>query len=298
MFKRKIAFIISFILLFSIALSQELSEEQILKNSPSYTKILTVNGREGLLYFAQNSPEWDNLKYSEAKYHRDKIFGQSSCIATSLSMALANIVPYTDLKLINSIVKEPIMVDSISTTRDRGRVKEFRFEITEDVDFLRFFPLVIGNWASGNNTKRIVENQSTYFYKILFELYGIDYIQTKDIKESFKVLDRGGIVIVSSGGVASPISKKGHYFLMVSYDKDYVYFLDPLVRSKPYPDVKKIIEQLDAGVIRVKQSDIKDICLNLQYGLYPLKNTPKYTQHQLDSIFKQSNNLAKPIAQN
>lgn len=287
-------------LLFSTALANELSEEQKLKQSKSYTKVLNVQGREGILYFAQNSPEWQYLQFSEVDNNKDKFFGQTSCIVTTLSIALANLVPQEELSKIEKISKGPFRVDTISTTKVKGLKPQYRFTIERDEDYLRFFPLVLANWASGNNTKSINENQSTFFYKILFDFYGINHVQTKDINESFKAIDEGGIVITSSGGVASPISKRGHYFLMVNYDDEYVYFVDPYVRSKPYPDTKRIVEKVSDGIIKVKHGNIKHMCLNLQYALYPREDSPNYTQAILNKIFEKSNNNinAIKIAQN
>ena len=291
---RRTALIISLLLLLNFAYAEEITQEALLKSRDSYTSIVNVNGRN-FVYMAQNSPEWDKLICSEKVEGKCKYFGDSGCVITAAALAIINSVPLERLSDISTLHKRPLLIDTRSITRDFGLKDDERFLIEKDEDYFRYFPLVVGNWSTGNNEYGFKGRRSHGFYRILLDFYGLEYFTTYKIAECVAALKEGAIIITSSGGKYSPIAPKfGHYFLLVSADEEYIYIMDPYYRDvvvgSPYPtDKRKLIEHVDKGIARFKIKDAAKLCLNLKFVIFPSDDTPKYTATELNSIIAKSN---------
>ncbi|HHU02025.1 MAG TPA: hypothetical protein GXZ91_02690 [Christensenellaceae bacterium] len=286
--------VISLLLLLNFVYAEEITQEELLKSRDSYTDIVHLNGRN-FVYMAQNSPEWDKLICSEKEEDKCRYFGDSGCVITAASLAIINTVPIERLSDISSLHKRPLLIDTRSITNDFGHKNDVRFLVEKDEDYFRYFPLVIGNWCTGNNNNGMKGRRSHGFLRTLLNLYQLEYFTTYDIGECVAALNDGAIIFTSSGGERSPIAPKfGHYFLLISADDKYIYIMDPYYRDveagSPYPaDKKNLIEHVSGGIARFKIKDVDYLRLNLKFVILPNENTPAYTAEGLKKIIEKSN---------
>lgn len=288
--KSKLLFAVLFVLLFSsfnTAFAKDnRTEEEIIKSRESYTKVVTVLGKQYLL-FAQNSPEWDELIADESKQSYRQ-FGDSGCIVCAFANATVNALNYNDLSKIRDISRSDFYIDTIALTRNRGKYRG-RFLIESDADYLRYWPLVCGNYAAGNNLVNEKKPMSPAWYHQILRHYGIEYKVTRDYMEGINALNNGAMVITCSSGSGSPFSRVGHFITIVGRDENYLYILDSYVRDSFPRDKNHIIEVLEPGVLRIKTSNWLNLMQETQYIIYPKDNATVYDAERLDNIVNESN---------
>ena len=264
------------------------TQEWQLKSMESWTRSVTVLDRDYLLY-AQNSPEWARM---QTMVDEDLYFGDAACMVTSLANVLVNTVPYYNLSRILEVTKGPIRVDTRSCVAARPGVRqEDRFTITEDVDFIRYLPLVINNYASGNNIHHVSNPHLMGFFPKLLEHYETAWQGKITMEDAITALeaDIGAMVIVSSGGQNSVMTANGHFFVAVGARDKYMYFLDSYEREKYPLDQRHIIEVLEPGVIRVKYENLHRLPIMYKYLIYKDEYAYPFPQDRLDEIIWASN---------
>ena len=262
---------------------EPLTQEKKLKSLESWTHSVNVLGRD-YLFFAQNSPEWARM-YTMTD--EDLLFGDAACMVTSLANALVNTVPFPMLPDILNVTKSPIRVDTRSCVAARPGVRqEERFTITTEVDFLRYFPLVINNYASGNNIHHVSNPHLMGFFPKLLDTYQTVWEGKITLGDAVTALeaDMGAVVIVSSGGQGSVMTENGHFFVAVGCRDRYMYFLDSYVRDRYPRDTGHIIEILEPGVIRVKYEDLHRMPIMFKYIIYKDEFAYPYTQDRWEEI--------------
>lgn len=268
------------------AKKQKKSEEEILKERESYTHVVNILGKNYLV-FAQNSPEWYEL-YADDKKDSTRMFGPSGCVVGSFANVVVNSLPYSRLSEITSIMRTSPKIDTRGLTRNNGK-SSGRFEIKNDSDFLRYWPLVVGNYAAGNNQHYSYVPMQTGFYHYLTDFYGIRMEVKKNWRESLNYLNEGAMVITCSSGSSSPFSKIGHYFVFVAMDDEYVYIIDSYFRDSFPLDKKHIVEYVEPGVERIKISNLHKMQIETQYVIWPDENATVYDAEMLKEIIDASN---------
>lgn len=246
-----------------------LHEEATLKARDSYTCLMDVPGRGASIYYAQNSPEWADLAFGSKDYGQIRPFGGAGCVCTSLAIAVANLVPSNALPRMQELMRKQFQIDTRSMSVDAGLGYPRRFCVRTPDDFLRFFPLSIGQYAVSNNRNGVKNPNSHSFYKFILNHFKLPYVHTKDRSIALRALDMGGIVVTSSGGQSSPFSVGGHYFTLMSHKDGYVYFFDPF-RDFDYPnDSKNVIEVVRPGLCRFSADRWEDVKLNSMFVILP-----------------------------
>ena len=276
--------------LFSIGIARAETQEEILKSRESWTKSVTVEGRTFLL-FAQNSPDWAKL-YMVENRKTNRRFGEAGCAVTALANATVNSIPTHRLREIVEIMKSPLAFDSVVLARYFGRT-EGRFQPEEDCDFVRYWPVILANYAEGNNLKHHHEAQGPSFYPWIFEHFGLRFKATADVRETIGALREGALAVSCSSGQKSPFSTIGHFFTLCAADDEAVYILDSYFRDVYPKDKRHILEILEPGVLRVTMNNLPHIGLQTQYIVWPDEKAAVYTPEQWREILAESNALVK-----
>ena len=266
------------------------THEEILKSRESWTTAVTLGGRQFLLY-AQNSPEWKKLYMLEnAKGNRR--FGEAGCAVTALANATVNAIPMHRLREITGIMPSPLVFDSVVLARYFGRT-EGRFYPAEDCDFVRYWPLILANYAEGNNVRHSHEAQGPSFYAGIFEHFGLTYTITADLQETIDAVRNGALAVSCSSGKTSPFSRIGHFFTICAVDDEAVYILDSYFREAYPKDTRRVLQILAPGVLRVSLRDLNRLGIQSQYVIWPAEDATVYTPETWLAIVDESNALIR-----
>ncbi len=266
-------------------------QERLIKSKESATKVVILAGRN-FLYFAQNSPEWTQM-FSQERRRNNLRFGDSGCTATAFANATVNCLPYERLRDVARVMKSPVFVDESSLARFYGH-DENRFRIESGADTLRFWPLVIGNLAAGNNTFRFRSDRSAGFYTDALAGLGLRSEKTTDVKRTIEALRRGAVAITCSSGSLSPFSVVGHYFVLAAADDEYVYILDSFQRDEYKKNFRGAVEPIEPGVLRAPIGRLSAVGLQTQRIIWPEEDFVPYTAERLKEILAESDAQIPP----
>lgn len=225
----------------------------------------TVENVGSWMLYAQNDPLWENLNFETEASSRKRKFGDGGCGPTAVAMAIANIVDKEELIKISAYASAPLgyRFCSCSVNDYWCSGKHLPYELTTPDEYLRYFPLVVANFATGNNiwdvrgrTVRYGTNMS-YLNK-LCGIYGLSVTQTYQISEAVTALQREGTIAVAcTGGYGSPFTNTSHFLVLARVKDGYLYALDPLRRAsyKAF-DRKEYLEVIVPGLVRVKLENV------------------------------------------
>lgn len=229
--------------------------------APAYydTEITVPSGRT-YAYYAQNDTLWGGMIYESKSSTKNRPFRDGGCAPSSVAMALRCVVPEEQLLRFNSCAKYPYSVCSCSINKWHCGKGHARYYITSVKDYVKYLPLVLGDFAAGNNiyglsSRAMNTGTGLTFLNGLAELFDIKISRTESLEEALTHVDLGcGVVAFAGSGGA--FTSTGHYLLLVGADESHVYFLDPLCRdsyraSDPEHAVKPVYQGL-VGVERQK----------------------------------------------
>lgn len=248
----------------------------------SYTKTVNIPGRGEQQYYAQNDPTWADLRYERRASTQRRTFGQAGCGPTALAMALASVT--TDEQLSRLLVCPSsekgfsFCTCSVNQYFCNKRHVQFRVRMVEDLR--QYLPIVLANFATGNNLWGIQsrsENAGTgiKFYRKAVEACDLDYRETKDAEEAIAAVQAGAAAVVISGGKSSPFTGAGHYLTLVHADDQYLYFLDPYNKEDyAATDKRHVLEVLERGVVRVRREDLPELQIVSYYLAVPRAPAP------------------------
>ena len=285
MHRQFILFLMCFLFLGTATILAE-TEEEILKSRESWVKIVDVEGRS-LLVYAQNSPEWADL-YMTENIKTNRRFGEAGCAVTALANATVNLIPMERLKAITEIMQSPVAFDSVKLARYFGRI-DGRFIPKEDCDFVRYWPIILANFAEGNNRMHSHEAQGPAFYSLVFNHFGLSFKATGNIEETIEALKTGAMAITCSSGSNSPFSRIGHFFVLCAADEESVYILDSFFRDEYPKDQRKILQILSPGLLKISYDNLKYLGIQTQYVVWPAENATQYTPEIWKGILEKSN---------
>ncbi len=264
------------------------TQEEVLKERAaenSFTKTVSLLGRNYVVY-AQNSPEWAMIRVDKGKSNmRD-----SMCCAVVLANLLVNCVPYGELSRISSLAPRPIQLDTVNLCWRMGNKPEYKFTVTEEADFFRFYPLCVGNLMTGNNHRKGDYFQTRFLYDAALEACGLTFEKTKDLERCIDAVAQGAVAAVCSGGRASPIAPEGgHYLVLAAADDEELYFLDSQFREAYKADVRRIIRVMEPGVFAVKREKLRYLMLTGENVIvHPREDCTEYTAERLAEIIAES----------
>jgi hypothetical protein len=238
-----------------------------------------VDGVGSWLIYAQNDPIWNHMIFETVSSRRKRHFGDGGCGPTAVAMAVANLVPPEDLTKINAYAPEPCGYTLCSCWVTETFCYQYHvpLRVNTPEEMLRYYPAVLGNFITGNNTLELQGRYDrygtgmNYLPGFLEKVYGISMLQTNDKAAAFEFLQQGrGMVVTCTGDYNSPFTRTSHYITLAGADEEYVYILDPL-RREDYGDLDPdgVLEILTPGLVRMKKTDAMLIMLAPLYLMTP-----------------------------
>lgn len=251
---------------------------------PTLTAWEKVPGRGKMLVYAQNDPLWANMRYENRTSNTRRMFGTGGCGPTSVAMAVANLVPRARLADIFSYAKSPVGFAFSETSVNQFSENKMQYQVQSSDEYLRYLPVVMANFATGNNlwgevSRGSAPGTSLRFVKRIASLYQLYLKTTGDENEALEAV-RGGALAVASLGNCNPFTGGGHYIVLASVDDRYAYFLDPY-RQENYDrfDRKHILTNIAPGVVRVKLEDVNKLHIGTSYLLSSADKTASRGLH-------------------
>ena len=235
--------------------------QQGINASLSVSGYATAEGVDTWMVYGQNDPMWDRMVFEVAGSSRRRPFGDGGCGPTSIAMAIANLVPQSKLPRIREYAAHPLgYVFCPCGIDDRwcdlGHVP---YQVSTEQDYLKYFPLVVGSFAMGNNTFGVQGRRDSYgtnmsYIREICSIYGISVKSVRTLEEALPYLRRKDTMAVSCvSGAYSPFTRNSHFLVLARVTNEYIYVLDPL-RRETYgaQDPNGIVEILTPGLVRVR----------------------------------------------
>ncbi|MBE5801815.1 MAG: class B sortase [Clostridiales bacterium] len=227
---------------------------------------VTIENVGTWMVYAQNDPSWNRLTFEVETSSRKRPFGDGGCGPTSVAIALANLVDKEDLVKLNAYASMPLgyRFCACSINDFFCKKQHVPYRLTTADQFLRYLPLAIGNYATGNNTFGVQGRYDSYgtsmsYLQSLCEIFGLSFTQVRDESVAYEMVqDEHTVAIGCASGSGSPFTRSSHFLVIVHVDDEYVYVLDPLRRDqKDYAelDFREVLEFLAPGVLRIKIED-------------------------------------------
>ena len=251
-------------------------------------QVTMPDGSGPFQFYAQNDPVWHNTFYEINRASTKRLFGDGGCNPTALAIVIASLVPEEELPLLltQAAPKRDFSLCACSVNHyfcfgtyfDPAHARQ---PLETGQDLLLVLPLVLGDYAAGNNpTNTLHRIRSTSdggnggtrptLFAPIAELYGLRTASTRSINEALAAIDRGGLVIVSCGGRGQPFSgSSGHYVVLCAYDETYLYVMDPYVREKYPNDRRRILERIEDGVLRIDRASLNRTGFNIYITFEP-----------------------------
>ena len=241
---------------------------------PTLTATQNVPGRGEMTVYAQNDPLWSSLRYESLASAKRRSFGAGGCGPTSVAMAVVNLVPKERLGDIFGYAKSSrgFSFCSCSVNQYFCNKQHAQYLIQTEAEYLRYYPLVMAGFATGNNYWQQVSRgsgtgTSLNFLKKIAYLYKLELSVTDDESAMLQAVQSGALAVVSLGK-ANPLTNTGHYAVLASADDTYLYLLDPF-RKDSYKDTDRggILTAIAPGVVRVARVDMGKLAISTAYLL-------------------------------
>ena len=224
------------------------------------------------MVYAQNDPIWNRMQYESERNPVYRVFGDGGCGPTAVAIAIANLVDKEELPLIgqHSLNGVGTLMCPCSVNRVYCNHTHAPYLISSAEEFHRYLPVVMGDFAAGNNDAQILSRRvgstgsNMNFLNYLCDLFGITRIDVADFNEGIDQMrgHTGERIMVCYALFNSPYTNTSHYVVVVGVDEEYFYVLDPLFRdSYAATDERELLEVADKGVtrIRLNQSHYADL---------------------------------------
>ena len=244
----------------SFAVDDLTQMEAFFARQESYSGLVTVPGRGTMRYYAQNDPLWGALTYESGGTSTRRPFRDSGCGPSAGAMAIASLIPEEDFSLIAAHAKQEYSLCSCSVNKAKCNHRCARYVLTSQRDFVRFLPLVFGDFATGNNDFGTVSRSSAVgtssgFLFDIARVYGITVTSVSGYADAIAAL-RAGDAVVGLAGKGGAFTNSGHYVLLASIDDEKLYILDPLRRTEYKTNNGKKIEIIQPGVVALTHANV------------------------------------------
>ena len=245
-----------------VSLADDLTLMEAFFTQPEqFSGIIDVPGKGEMRYYAQNDPLWRELTYESGQSSTRRPFRDSGCGPTAGAMAVAALVPEEDFIRIAEYAKSEYSLCSCSVNKAKCNHRHARYILTSQRDFVRFLPLVFGDFATGNNTlgdasrSTNVGTSSGFLYDIA-EIYGLTLTSTKSYDEAVQAVKSGDAAVVGLAGKGGAFTNSGHYVLLANIDDEKLYILDPLCRTEYKTNQGKKIEIIQPGLVALTHTNV------------------------------------------
>ncbi len=217
------------------------------------------------MLYAQNDPLWENLIFEAPNSSKRRTFGDGGCGPTAVAMAIVNLVDKEDLVKLSAYASSPFgyrfCSSSVNDYLCSG--KQLPYQLSTPDEFVRYFPLAIASFATGNNiwgvqgrTVRFGTNMR--YLSDLCQVYDLSLTKTYQLDEALSSLRNDDTIAVAcSSGYGSPFTETSHFLVLATVNDGYLYVLDPLRRdSYQESDRKNYLEVLAPGLVRIKLENV------------------------------------------
>ncbi len=243
----------------SLAAETDLSSEEYFAQQETYSGIVEVPGGGPMRYYAQNDPLWRALLYERGDSSKSRVFGDGACCPTAMALAFANLVPEDQLCKIKEYAAKPYSLCPCSVNSARCYSYHERY-VLKDEDYVRFLPLVFGDFAMGNNIWGIYSRgepwgTDTYFVSYICDIYGVSMSVTEDYNAAIQAL-KAGKTVVGYAAAGGCFTNQGHFQLFVYSDNDRLYMLDPYYRTEYNTTGGNKVEIIEPGLVALKHSNV------------------------------------------
>lgn len=216
---------------------QYMAQEMVFAHAESLSGMVEVPGLdEPIRYYAQNDALWTDLVYERLNSSKRRPFRDSGCSPSSLAMAIARLVPEEELIKISEYCKYPYSLCECSINEKACRRHSGRYYLTTERDYVRFLPLVLADFATGNNTWGVCsrsDNSGTgtgYIGKVC-QVYGLEYCFSTNYQDAIDAVNTEGCAVFALASGGGCFTNEGHYIYFAHADEEKLYVLDPLARS-------------------------------------------------------------------
>lgn len=241
--------------------------EAFFARAEQYSGVINVPEKGPMRYYAQNDPLWGSLVYERNEISSRRPFRDGGCGPTAGAMAVANLLPEEDLSGISKSASQEYSLCPCSLNRAKCNKRHARYILTSQRDFVRFLPLVFGDYATGNNRSGIysrsdAQGTGTGFLYGIAKAYGISLSATGDLTKALEALSQGDSVVAhaSRGGA---FTNTGHYVYLAHEDEESIYILDPLYRTKYATNNADKLRIIQPGLVSIRHENISAANLDM-----------------------------------
>lgn len=224
-----------------------------------------IEGMGRYMYYAQNDPLWERMRYESRGSGKYRVFGDGGCGPTAVATAIANLCPVEELPRLIGYANTELGYTfcDCSVNRFYCNHTHAQYQLRTGEEFLRYMPLAVANFATGNNiwdikSRRETQGTNMRFLDKICAIYGIRVTVIEEAEELIERLreeEVDGIkrMAISCAIKGSPFTKSGHFLVIAGVDDEYMYFLDPLQRDNyDAYDRFDYAEILTPGVCRIR----------------------------------------------
>lgn len=228
-----------------------------------------------MMVYAQNDRLWGDMRYESELTSKYRKFSGGGCGPTAVAMLIANLVSMEELPQIRdfSLDGTATLFCPCSVNRVYCSHLHAPYHLETAQDYLRYLPVVIADFAAGNNRWKInsrppnSRGSNMRFMDALCEVYGLTKIEFENAAAVIDYLaetgNRGLVLCCAFRG--SAFTTTSHYMVMAGVDDTYFYMLDPLFRDDySATDVYGVIEEIIApGVVKIRRDNVRKTGLDI-----------------------------------
>lgn len=231
--------------------------EMDMRETQSYSVSLPEIGNKTI--YSQNNSLWGDLIFESSTSQKYRPFKDGGCGPTAIAIAIANLVDKSELTKLNNFALSPagFTFCTCSVNDFWCSHNHVKYKLDTADEFYRYLPIVIANYATGNNTWKIRGRSENFGSSLLYlptlcEIFDITISKSPNIYNTLDLLkNRNSIALASVTGI--PFTNRTHFLLIVGSDKEYLYVIDPLRRDNyDLLDKQRILEIVSPGLVRVK----------------------------------------------
>lgn len=274
--KAQLCMLLVLLLMLGLAPAVWAEPETVAEEPLVYSRYIDVPGVGPWYYYAQNDPEWARSYYEPSNHNDYRRFSSSGCGPTSLAIALSRQLDPEDMVALLD-KRDPRTKGfgycSCSINHYHCFKNHSATYVTTPEEFLHNLPRVLGSYAAGNNYdfylyRSDFSGTSLTLFPKMAKNFGLDYIGTRDWETAReKLLEGYSVITTVTKGIFTTSS---HYLVVANVDDEFIYLLDPWMRTEYELDRKHCLEVLEPGLLRAKLEDFKRLGL---YGFYMMKKT-------------------------
>ena len=222
-----------------------------------------------LMYYAQNDPVYDRMRYESAirhDVHRD--FGGGGCAPTAMAIIAANLVDAQKLPSLGWYALDPqgTLFCACSVNRVYCDHTHVPYQLKTVQEYLRYLPIAMGDFAAGNNAWEFVarrpntQGTNIQFVDYVCDIYDLSRMPVSGLDAALDLMkQKTGEGLMLTGALrGSPYTNNSHFVVLAGVDEEYMYILDPLRRTEAEyakTDSRSILEVLSPGVTRIRLED-------------------------------------------